>query len=236
MSGLGQASGDLVPFRLDLETIEVPLNWGWAYFDLMLVFFFLVVMAGFYYMTKIIRDLHGQVLQLRAELSQQSNESAMDHDYITAVHVGLIRMGGFVQPNVPVTRQDWDNWHYVERNNKSDENAHCRRRLQELQRFVHRRRRYSTPPRRAHADDENEEAEEEHSPNQGEDPEWPSGFRGERRQTLPEAFEEEPTEPNENPEEDDEDEDFHEEGEEEAESEGEQSFRAAPMTPSTQSS
>eukprot|EP00435_Cladocopium_sp_Y103_P042949 s2765_g12.t1 len=178
-------------------------------------------------MTKIIRDLHGQILQLRAELRQQSNESSMQYEYITAVHVGLIRVGGFVRPNVPVTQQDWDSWNYVQRNNKRDDTVQCRRRYHELQKVVHRRRRHSTPTRTAHHEEpeEEEDLEEIPSPNRGDDPEWPGGFREQQRQDLPEAFEEDGEEPNANA--DDEEESFPlEQEDEEEEEESEHSFHS----------
>ena len=54
----------------------------------------------------------------------------MHHMHITAMNVAIIRMGGYVNINDPITEQDWDNWHYVERNNKTDDFRKCRRDLE----------------------------------------------------------------------------------------------------------
>ena len=51
----------------------------------------------------------------------QENEIQMHHMHITAMNVAIIRMGGYVNINDPITELDWDNWHYVERNNKTDD-------------------------------------------------------------------------------------------------------------------
>ena len=70
LGGLEQASGELVPFRMDLETVEVyaPRSWTSIYITIMLIF--IVVIAVLYYLHKIIRDLRGQFAQLRAELRE----------------------------------------------------------------------------------------------------------------------------------------------------------------------
>ena len=50
IGGLEQASGELVPFRMDLETVEAykERSWTFIYITVMLIFF--VVIAVFYYL------------------------------------------------------------------------------------------------------------------------------------------------------------------------------------------
>ena len=70
----------------------------------------------------------------RRSPAQLSNETSMQHLYVTAMHVGLIRAGGHINLNEEITEQDWDNWHYVEKSNKREDNRHCRRELHRLRR------------------------------------------------------------------------------------------------------
>ena len=199
IGGLEQASGELVPFRLDLETVEVYKSTrsevGHAsYITVVLIFF--VVIAVFYYLHKIIRDLRGQLAHLRAELREQQglqeNEIRMHHMHITAMNVAIIRMGGYVNINDPITEQDWDNWHYVERNNKTVDFRKCRRDLEELRKYVHRRRRQNTPRHGSRSRDDDETEEPPQRPEELGEEEWLENVREERRDTLPEAFEGEP--------------------------------------------
>ena len=78
-----------------------------------------------------------------------SNESAMQHIHVTAMHVALIRLGGYVDLNQAITEQDWDNWHYIERGNRVEDDRVCRRGLRHLRRAVRTRlrRRHETPER-----------------------------------------------------------------------------------------
>ena len=85
----------------------------------------------------------------------------MHHMHITAMNVAIIRMGGDVNINDPITELDWDNWHYVERNNKTDDFRKCRRDLEELRKYVHtrRRRRQNTPRHGSRSRDDDETGE-----------------------------------------------------------------------------
>ena len=112
--------------------------------------------------------------------------------HITAMNVAIIRMGGYVNINDPITEQDWDNWHYVERNNKTDDFRKCRRDLEELRKYVHRRRRQNTPRHGSRSRDDDETEEPPQRPEELGEEEWPENVREERRDTLPEAFEGEP--------------------------------------------
>ena len=149
LGGLEQANGELVPFRMDLETVEVYATWNWTSTYVIIMLFFLVVIAVFYYLHKIIRDLREQLAHLRAEMRErqglQENELQMHHMHITAMHVAIIRLGGYVNIDAAITDQDWDKVHYVERSNKADDFRKCRRDFEELQRYVNRRRRDDTP-------------------------------------------------------------------------------------------
>ena len=116
----------------------------------------------------------------------------MHHMHITAMNVAIIRMGGYVNINGPITEQDWDNWHYVERNNKTDDFRKCRRDLEELRKYVHRRRRQNTPRHGSRSRDDDETEEPPQRPEELGEEEWPENVREERRDTLPEAFEGEP--------------------------------------------
>jgi hypothetical protein len=112
--------------------------------------------------------------------------------HITAMNVAIIRMGGYVNINDPITELDWDNWHYVERNNKTDDFRKCRRDLEELRKYVHRRRRQNTPRHGSRSRDDDETEEPPQRPEELGEEEWPENVREERRDTLPEAFEGEP--------------------------------------------
>ena len=116
----------------------------------------------------------------------------MHHMHITAMNVAIIRMGGYVNINDPITEQDWDNWHYVERNNKTDDFRKCRRDLEELRKYVHRRRRQNTPRHGSRSRDDDETEEPPQRPEELGEEEWLENVREERRDTLPEAFEGEP--------------------------------------------
>ena len=107
------------------------------------------------------------------------------------MHVAIIRMGGYVNINDPITEQDWDNWHYVDCNNKTDDFRKCRRDLEELRRYVHRRRRQNTPRHKPRSRDDEDYESSQHLEESGEG-EWPENFREERVEVLPEAFEGEP--------------------------------------------
>ena len=116
----------------------------------------------------------------------------MHHMHITAMNVAIIRMGGYVNINDPIIEQDWDNWHYVERNNKTDDLRKCRRDLEELRKYVHRRRRQNTPRHGSRSRDDDETEEPPQRPEELGEEEWLENVREERRDTLPEAFEGEP--------------------------------------------
>lgn len=91
------------------------------------------------------------------------NDTQMHHIHITAMHVNLIRAGGYLDFGQPITEQDWDNWQYVARNSRKEHDRQCRPRLAELRVAsggVKRRRRHSTPPR-AGEDDAPENMDEE---------------------------------------------------------------------------
>eukprot|EP00435_Cladocopium_sp_Y103_P032112 s1247_g8.t1 len=164
--GLEQATGELIPFRMDLETVIAPEPMVWISLSYPIVLLFVFMVVGFIYLyvihMKLYRsflELRGEHQQLRVAHQQTSNELSMQYVYVTAIHVGLIRNGGFVNPNVQNTAQDWDNWHYVERVNKRDDSRRCRRSLKEMRKAGKKKRRHVTPGRTG--DDENEEFEED---------------------------------------------------------------------------
>ena len=115
------------------------------------------MMVGFLYLYKLYiliqnyDTLRVNLERLRGDHQQLSNEASMDDTYASALHVGLICAGGSINLNEEITEQDWDNWHYVEKRNKCEDNPHGRRELHRLRR-VGRSRRHSTPGR-ASSDD-----------------------------------------------------------------------------------
>ena len=116
----------------------------------------------------------------------------MHHMHITAMNVAIIRMGGYVNINDPITEQDWDNWHYLERNNKTDDFRKRRRDFEELRKYVHRRRRQNTPRHGSRSRDDDETEEPPQRPEEFGEEERPENVREERRDTLPEVLESEP--------------------------------------------
>lgn len=110
----------------------------------------------------------------------------MLHIHITATHVNLLKVGGYLDFRQPITEQDWDNWLYVARNSRTEHDRQCRPRLAELRLAsggVKRRRRRSTPPRAGEGDapeDMDEEGYQRHLDSS--DPEeWPGEFAAGKR-------------------------------------------------------
>ena len=155
IGGLEQANGELIPFRMDLEPVVIPALWDATYFVYALVILSMVFILFIAYVVRMIRDLHGQLRHLQGEFEQvrrtltdQGNEASMQHMLVTAMHVSLIRVGGYVNLNDPITDRDWENWNYVEENNRWEDRRRCRRSLEDLRRFGgFDRRRDDTPPR-----------------------------------------------------------------------------------------
>ena len=88
---------------------------------------FITLVVGFFYLYKLYLDLRrlhdglrGDLQHLLEEHTQLSNESSMQHMHVTAMYFGLIRAGGYINLNEEITEQDSDNWHYVERGNKTN--------------------------------------------------------------------------------------------------------------------
>ena len=158
VGGLEQA-GEMIPFRMDLETVIAPVLTMWVAFSFPIVLVFMILVVGFFYLYKLYmdlcrtyNDLRGDFQRLREDHQQLSNETSMQHLYVTAMHVGLIRAGGHISLKEEITEQDWDNWHYAEKSNKREDDRHCRRELHRLKR-VGRPRRHSTPGRSEEDDD-----------------------------------------------------------------------------------
>jgi hypothetical protein len=150
MNGLELANRSLVPFRMDLETVTPAYDITWLLQMVPYVILSMVMLAGFFLLYKVYAGLQREVRHLRAELQLMQNEAQMHHVHITAMHVGLIRAGGYVDLDQQISEQDWDNWHYVEKNNRKEDNRECRRNLASLRVAVgalKRRRRHTTPPR-----------------------------------------------------------------------------------------
>ena len=112
--------------------------------------------------------------------------------HVNAAHVSLIRLGGYVQLDQQITDQDWDNWRYIERANRLEDDRVCRRGLRSLRKVYRnqRRRRHATPGRRDDGgDDEGGDGPEEMSGEEyqrrmeSSDPEdWPMESHGARRE------------------------------------------------------
>ena len=150
MNGLELANRSLVPFRMDLETVTPAYGITWLLQMVPYVMLSMVMFAGFFLLYKVYAGLQREVRHLRAELQLMQNEAQMHHVHITAMHVGLIRAGGYVDLDQQISEQDWDNWHYVEKNNRKEDDRECRRSLASLRVAVgalKRRRRHTTPPR-----------------------------------------------------------------------------------------
>ena len=109
MNGLELASGEWVPFRMDLETVTPPGDTTWLFSLVPYVILLMVMLAGFFFLHKIYAGLPREVRHLRAELQITQNEALMHHIHITAMHVSLIRNGGYVDLDQQITEQDWDN-------------------------------------------------------------------------------------------------------------------------------
>ena len=159
IGGLEQANGELIPSRMDLEPVVIPALWDATYFVAALSMVFTLFIA---YVVRMIRDLRGQLRHLQGEFEQvrttlkdQGNEASMQHILVTAVHVSLIRVGGYVNLHDPITDRDWENWNYVEENNRweTDDDADVRR----FGGFS--RRRNDTPPRGSRSRDEGDDGE-----------------------------------------------------------------------------
>ena len=120
MNGLELANGELVPFRMDLETFTPSSDIKWLFQLVPYVLLSLVMFAGLSFLYKIYAGLQREVRHLHAEMRLMQTEEAMHHLHITAMHVGLIRAGGYLDLNQEITEQDWDNWNYVERNNRRE--------------------------------------------------------------------------------------------------------------------
>ena len=118
----------------------------------------MAVLVGFFIVYKAYRSLQQELRQALAELrlrqdrmmenqSDLINEIGMHHIHITKMHVALIRLGGYVQFEQPITEQDWGNWHYIERGNRVEDDRVCRRCLRSLKLLGggRRRRRHSEP-------------------------------------------------------------------------------------------
>jgi hypothetical protein len=134
---------------------------------------FVAVLVGFFIVYKAYRSLQQELRQALAELrlrqdrmmenqSDLINEIGMHHIHITKMHVALIRLGGYVQFEQPITEQDWDNWRYIERGNRVEDDRVCRRCLRSLKLLGggRRRRRHSTPTRTNQGADGGENAPE----------------------------------------------------------------------------
>jgi hypothetical protein len=103
MNGLELASGELVPFRIDLETVTPPGDTTWLFSLVPYVILSMVMLAGFFFLHKIYAGLPREVRHLRAELQITQNEAQMHHIHITAMHVSLIRNGGYVDLDQQIT-------------------------------------------------------------------------------------------------------------------------------------
>ena len=100
---------------------------AWAYdvnvdFNSHCLAVFITLVVGFFYRYKLYLDLRrlhdglrGDLQHLLEEHTQLSNESSMQHMHVTAMYVGLIRAGGYINLNEEITEQDSDNWHYMSR-------------------------------------------------------------------------------------------------------------------------
>eukprot|EP00435_Cladocopium_sp_Y103_P029767 s1934_g7.t1 len=88
--GLEQACGELVPFRMDMETITPVEEKIWFSFGTLYILSFFAVLVGFFMVYKAYMKLHREVRNLRVELqiyqgqmdqrvSRIDNESSMQH-------------------------------------------------------------------------------------------------------------------------------------------------------------
>lgn len=204
-SGLEQASGELVPFRMDLETVILYEEKVWFSFEVIFIMLFVVMLAGFFFMYKANRKLQQELQRVQHQQQQMvgrqgelTMEIAMLQIHVNALHVASMRLGGYVDLNVPITERDWDNLRYIERGNRIEDDRVCRRGLRHLRVSTRalRRRRHSTPPaadRHLHADasrsrdgdgtpPEEMTQEEYNRRMESEDPEdWPAEPAEERR-------------------------------------------------------
>ena len=204
LGGLEQAYGELIPFRMDLETIIPVEEQVWFSFGTLFFLFFIAVLVGFFIMYKVFTQFQREVREELAEIRTRQNriqaiqnelvlESGLQHTHVTAMHVSLVRLGGYINLRQEITEQDWDNWYYIERGNQQEDDRVCRRGLRALRKVTRTRQRRHATPARADRDgadyDYDEDAPENMSPEEyqrrmdSSNPEdWPGESRAERRQ------------------------------------------------------
>ena len=204
LGGLEQAYGELIPFRMDLETIIPVEEQVWFSFGTLFFLFFIAVLVGFFIMYKVFTQFQREVREELAEIRTRQNriqaiqnelvlESGLQHTHVTAMHVSLVRLGGYINLRQEITEQDWDNWYYIERGNQLEDDRVCRRGLRALRKVTRTRQRRHATPARADRDgadyDYDEDAPENMSPEEyqrrmdSSNPEdWPGESRAERRQ------------------------------------------------------
>ena len=149
-----------VSVPIDVAVIEAEENYVVIFIQYISGIFFIVV---FFVMVHLLREQHRLRAQLgalqrevqeefqglRNRVRDQSNEVEMQHLHVTAMHVGIVRLGGFVDIQEEIRPEDWDNWNYIEQNNIRRETYRCRRLLRDLRADARTlRRRQTTPPSR----------------------------------------------------------------------------------------
>eukprot|EP00435_Cladocopium_sp_Y103_P065127 s2538_g27.t1 len=168
VSGLESGEAAVIPFRMDLVTLDPPVVYERRYIALCGMVFIIAVLIVVFYVAKTLRVLHQRVQFLEQRLETLSNENEMNHTHNKALHVGLIRLGGYVDIAEPITDYDWDNWNYIQKINIKEEDYHCRRVLKDVTKDIHGlQRRASTPrPRgsRSQDGDGNDDEEDEDEP------------------------------------------------------------------------
>ena len=174
--GLEQATAEKIPFRFDLEPVEPPsFLWISMWSAVLIAVVFILVVVFMVYILKKFNALTNQVTvlkqeledykaEVRREMQTRENELDMQHLHVSAMHVGMIRMGGWIDISENISEHDWDNWNYMEKNNQQLEVHKCRRALRRLRRRhvqLQDRRRHSTPTRsQAHGSESEPESEE----------------------------------------------------------------------------
>lgn len=69
-SGLEQASGELVPSRMDLETVILYEEKVWFSFEVIFIMLFVVMLAGFFFMYKANRKLQQELQRVQHQQQQ----------------------------------------------------------------------------------------------------------------------------------------------------------------------
>ena len=173
-SGLEQAAGERLPAEEALHG-EGALQRGGDYTELklwisVLVAIIAVILAGFYSLylenkklreriekceafrgdiDKVAEHLVKHKRELAVKTAGKEMEDSMVHDHLMGLHIGLIRLGGYLKPGEDITEDDWEHWRYVEGCNEDEEVVECRRILRKIHKNRRRIRthneRYGTP-------------------------------------------------------------------------------------------